>query len=509
MGGERGRSPRIYRERSKAWGEKYALKKWLTRALGTPTEKQRLFHTAETRYVAYGGAKGGGKSHGVRQKATYLCFAHKGIDVLIVRRTLAELERNHTKELLRAYARLPASIRPKYNEQKKAFVFPWGSRITLGYCDNENDVWQYQGQEYQAVFIDEATRLTEFQFRRINECVRGTRDFPKRTYLTCNPGGPGHFWVKRLFIDREYRSNETPEDFTFIQARVYDNAPLFAADPQYRKALKRYLAEHRRAKPDEAALEYARGQSEYVKTLKMGTIDEQRAYLDGDWSVFSGLYFGEFDPRIHTCPAFTIPQHWRRSAAFDYGLDMLACLWFAADERGFAYIYREYNCPNLPISAAAVEILKQREEGETVQAYIAPPDLWNRRQDSGRSAAECFAECGMPLHKAGNSRVQGWLNVKEWLKVGEDGPRLKIFAHCKNIVQNLQMLQYDESKKDDVAVKPHDITHAPDALRYWCSVRQSAAWEARPEPLYNFAVERPEEDEIFKAEVTEDYLCNW
>jgi phage terminase large subunit len=140
--------------------KKLNVEKLLLRTLGMPTEKQQLFHKASTRYVAYGGAKGGGKSHGVRQKATYLCFKHKGIDILIIRRTLSELEKNHVYPLLKAYTKFPASLKPKYNEQKKTFTFPWGSRITLGYCDTENDVWQYQGQEYQVIFIDEATRLT-------------------------------------------------------------------------------------------------------------------------------------------------------------------------------------------------------------------------------------------------------------------------------------------------------------------------------------------------------------
>jgi phage terminase large subunit len=486
--------------------KKLKIEKALVRAMGEPTPKQRLFHEARTRYVAYGGAKGGGKSHGVRQKATYLCFAHKGIDILIIRRTLNELEKNHVRPLLAAYAKLPPRLRPRYNEQKKVFTFPWGSKITLGYCDNENDVWQYQGQEYPVVFIDEATRLTEFQFRRINECVRGPGEFPKRTYLTCNPGGPGHFWVKRLFIDRQYHTNEDPEDFTFIQARVYDNAPLFAADPLYKKALKSYMEEHDLKEANEAAVHYARENSDYVRTLKMGSEDEQRAYLDGDWNVFSGLYFGEFDTRLHVCGDFDIPAHWVRSVSFDYGLDMLAALWFAADERGRCYCYRELNMPNLPISAAAAQILKQTGAEEVIHEYIAPPDLWNRRQDSGKSAAEIFADCGIPLLKAGNNRVQGWLNVKEWLRPREDGlPHLRVFKSCRNLIGNLKMLQYDETKKDDAATKPHEITHAPDALRYWCSLRQLKAQAVRKPPFYNFESERMAEEAGW-GDVSETYL---
>ena len=484
------------------------------KAFGMPRGKQKLFHTADTRYIAYGGAKGGGKSHGVRQKATYLAYEYPGIKILIIRRTLNELEKNHTQELQSAYAKLPANIRPKYRDQKKIFNYPNGSTLTLGYCDNENDALRYQGQEYDVVFVDEATRLSEFQFRRIDETVRGVNDFPKRAYLTCNPGGVGHAWVKRLFIDKAYKPNENPEDFTFIQAKVYDNEAMFEKDKGAQKALKAYMEEHELTEPTPEAILHAWQFADYVKTLKMGSLEEQRAYLDGDWNVFSGLYFGEFDDVSNTCVPFDIPSHWRRTVAIDYGLDALAVLWVAVDEHGYAFVYRELKESNLPISAAAKRIL-ERSENDVIDQYIAPPDLWNRRQESGKSAYDIFVECGVPLVKAGNDRVHGWLNLKEWIKVQNRGteaepdmhPQLKIFRTCTEVIDNIQKLQHDEKKKDDVAVTPHDITHLPDALRYWCSLRQLNAQIIRPAAVYNFKSEMPEESEGFiSAEVTEDYL---
>ena len=164
----------------------------------------------------------------MRAKATYLAFEHPGIRMLIVRRTFPELRENHTSRLLDAYERLPAAMRPRYSDSDKVFLFPGGARLKLGYCDNEDDVRQYQGQEYDVLFIDEATQLSETQFKWLNACVRGAGPFPKRTYLTCNPGGVGHAWVKRLFIDKDYRPGEDPADYAFIRAKVWDNAPLFA-----------------------------------------------------------------------------------------------------------------------------------------------------------------------------------------------------------------------------------------------------------------------------------------
>lgn len=494
--------------------QKLNVEQILIDILGEPTPKQQQFHSAETRYIGYGGAKGGGKSHGVRQKATYLAFAFPGIKMLIVRKTFAELDRNHIAPLREVYAKLPPQLRPAYNDDKKMFKFPWGSTISLGYCDSEGDVWQYQGQEYDVVFIDEATRLTYFQFYHINSTVRGVNKFPKHTYLTCNPGGPGHFWVKRLFIDREYRKDENPKDFTFIYAKVWDNEPLFQADPAYHRALTEYMQNNGLKTTTDEAIQYAREHADYISTLKMGSEDEQRAYLDGDWEVFAGLYFGEFDPKLHTYVPENPKPYWRKSIALDYGLDMLAVLWFAVDENGYAWCYRELNEPNLVVSAAADIIKKTTPTNEAIYEYIAPPDMWNRRQDTGKSVAEIFAECGIPLIKAGNDRVQGWHNVKEWIKPRDvitptgtvKRPWLLISKDCKNLIQNMQLLQHDERKKDDVATQPHEITHAPDALRYWCSRRQLSAFIKEPEQKYNFEFEKPKSEGIYGGEVTEDYL---
>lgn len=270
-----------------------------TVSFGTPSAKQEQFLTARERYVAYGGARGGGKSFALRFKLTVLCLKRSGIRCLLIRRTYAELKENHIN-ILRAM--IPITL-AKYNDSDKVFSFANGSVLKLGYMDSESDVLRYQGQEYDVIALDEATQLTEYQFQTLKGCLRGANDFPKRMYLTCNPGGVGHAWVKRLFIDREYRSDENPSDYRFIQALLYDNEPLMRKDPEYEKQLK--------SLPE----------------------DIREAWLYGKWDVFDGQFFKEFDRELHVCDPFIIPEHWRRYRAFDYGLDMLACLWAAVDER--------------------------------------------------------------------------------------------------------------------------------------------------------------------------------
>lgn len=491
----------------------------ILKTVGDPKRNPRQveFLKANTRYVAYGGARGGGKSFAVRFKAILLAIIFAGISILIVRRTLQTLRENHTIILKNTFNKWPKQLSPGYNDDEKAFMFPNGSRLKLGYCDNENDMSQYQGPEYDVVFIDEATQIYEEWFRIFDACVRGVNKFPKRLYLTCNPGGVGHGYVNRLFVERKFKADENPDDYSFIQALVWDNEPLFENDIGYINSLKRYMAENKLKEPTEEAIWYAKNNSTYVGALKNLPEHLIEAWLYGRWDVFAGQYFGEFDKKSHTCAAFPIPSHWRKTRAIDYGLDMLAVIWVATDEYGNAFVYRELDRPNLVPSLAADAIKMATPPDEYIEATYAPPDLWKRGTDTGIPQAETFAINGVPLIKSSNDREKGWLNVKEWLKLVEkvttkDGmeiiekkPRMMIFKNCEVLIENIPQLQHDKNKVNDVATEPHDITHAPDALRYWCTQRQLVT-EIEPEPEFNqWAHEEPKDDGINCAP-TEDYL---
>lgn len=405
------------------------------------SEPQKAFFRANTRFVAYGGARGGGKSWSVRKKAVLLAVNYPGIRILILRRTFPELRENHILPMLGELKEMA-----RYRETEKAFLFPTGSRIRFGYCDGERDVLQYQGQEFDVIFIDEATQFTEYQFTTLTACLRGTNSFPKRFYLTCNPGGVGHTWVKRLFVDRDYRPGENPEDYTFIRARVYDNLPLMEQDPGY------------------------------VHMLEALPQDLKKAWLEGSWDIFAGQYFTEWNRELHVVEPFVIPDHWRRYFVMDYGLDMLAGYWIALEPTGRGVVYRELYQPGLIISQAARAILEATPSGEKIYQYIAPPDLWNRRQDTGRSVAEIFAQAGICLSKAQNQRVQGWYNLKEWLsptldEMGQPTAGLRIFSSCQNLIRCLPAVQRDPRDPNDVAGEPHEQTHSVDAIRYFCAGR--------------------------------------
>ena len=402
-----------------------------------PFPAQIPFFTSRAAHTCYGGSRGPGKSWAMRRKFVFLALKYRNLNLLLLRRTLPELRENHVVHLLKDTHGFA-----KYNSTERVLTFATGSRIIMGYCKSEADVLQYQGQEYDVVGMEEATHFTKWQWEQLTLMNRNTRtDFKPRMYYTCNPGGVGHAWVKELFIDKNYRNGEQPEDYCFIKARVYDNPAIMQNNP------------------------------DYIRRLEALPEDLRRAYLDGDWDVFTGQYFREFRREVHTVEPFPIPAHWRRYRAIDYGLDMLACLWGAADDMGNLYIYRELCKKDLIVSEACKAIFASEAPSETPFCTYAPKDIWQRSRATGQTMAQMFAEGGLPLTPVANSRVDGWLNIKEWLRPRPDGmggeaPRLRIFNTCRELIANIPLLQHDDKDPNDVATEPHDITHAPDALRY-------------------------------------------
>jgi len=433
------------------------------------TRRQKAFVDATADEVLFGGAAGGGKSYGQVVDALLCALKYPGSKQLILRRTFPELD----KSLIRTALALYPQELYKYNSSSHLMSFQNGSIIDFGYCDSENDVFRYQSAEYDILRFDELTHFTQDMYVYLISRVRGANSFPKQVKSSTNPGGVGHSWVKQRFIDLGASDTlHTTKNGSriFLPSRVQDNKFLMESDPKY------------------------------ITRLENLSSRDRRALLHGDWDIFDGQYFTEWSRDTHVIKPFPIPDRWRRYFAMDYGLDMLAGYWIAVDEGGCAYVYREVYKSGLIISDAA-RAVRDAGGNDTVYAYIAPPDLWNRRQDTGRSAAEIFAECGIDLIAAVNNRVQGWMDLKEWLRPvrNEQGgvtPRLRIFENCRNLIRTLPAVQVDKVNPNDVAREPHELTHAPDALRYFVAGRP--ANEPLPE-------EHDPETPTFDREV-EDFL---
>ena len=433
-----------------------------------PNEKQRLFFESEARYTAYGGARGGGKSWAMRMKMVLLAVNYPAINILLLRRTLGELRENHILPLQKLLIDIA-----EYRDSQKEFRFKNGSRIKLGYCDSESDVLQYQGQSYEVIGMEEATHFTYFQFQCLTECNRPSGSmkipFKPRMFLTANPGGVGHDWFKRLFVDRKYQGNEKGENYAFIRSLVFDNGYIMENNP------------------------------EYVETLMALPEKRRAAMLYGDWNSFEGAFFPEFCTDVHVCRPFEIPARWQKFRGLDYGLDMTACLWIAVAPDGRLYVYRELYKSGLLLSEAAKEIRQSTPNGESIRYTVASPDLWNRRQESGKSGAEIMYAAGLTgLKKADNERINGWRVVREYLKDGKDGKSgICIFDCCENLVRCLPLLRFDENVKEDAAGTPHEITHAPEALRYALMSRAPRSIAEEKKTLsyaYSFEGRKPEKE---------------
>ena len=398
------------------------------------TRKQKQFIDAAENEVLFGGAAGGGKSYGQVVDALLFALRYPGSKQLILRRTYAELD----KSLIRcAQALYPREIFT-LNASSHTGKFKNGSCIDFGYCAAEGDVYQYQSAEYDVIRFDELTHFTKGQYLYLISRVRGANPYPKQIKSSTNPGGVGHSWVKERFVDPCVANTaffEGGMSRIFIPSLLGDNHFLMRADPDY--------------------------------AVRLGNLPERerRALLDGDWNIFDGQYFSEFSVARHVIEPFEIPAAWRKYRSIDYGLDRLAVLWLAIAPSGEVYLYREYCESNLPISEAARAINIRTPAGEDIYATLAPPDLFARSQESGKTKASLFSEYGVNFTKTSNDRECGWLAVKELLRDTGGGSRLKIFNTCTEIVRCLPALTVDRVRPTDCSTEPHEITHAPDALR--------------------------------------------
>lgn len=464
---------------------------------GEVTPKQKLFLEATTKYVCYGGARGGGKTHVARLKAVGMALRYEGIRILMVRAHYPELTANLIDPILKW---VPIELY-SYNNTEHKMTFYNSSVIKFGHYDGKAAENEYQGVEYDIIFLEEATQLSERAFLFLCSCCRGVNDFPKRIYLTCNPGNVGHLWVKRLFIDRKFITDpknpertENPADYTTIRATVEDNPFLMQANP------------------------------EYVRALAKLPPDLRDAHRYGDWDALSGAYFSNFRKHTHTMARFKIPARWPVYRAFDYGLDSFAVGWFAIDEDGRAWCYRYFEEPNLVVQDAARALLQQSPMSEKVTATYAPPDMWNRQKDTGKTMADIFFQNGAAIVKADNNRVQGHMILKNMMSLmplndpyvkslylaGEAPaalPGIMYFDDLGEILEDISSIQADEKNPNDCAKDPHDVTHSVDMCRYFAIMRSMAAEKPGKKRKMN-PLAFLNHDELDESEGGyEEYLC--
>ena len=426
--------------------------------LPRPNARQEEFFNCTAKYIAFGGARGGGKSWAVRQKARLLGLRYGGIRMLLLRRTYQELENNHIR-----FLRSELGGVADYRATARQFLFHNGSVLDFGYCACEGDLDRYQGAEYDVIFIDEATQLREEWLRQFTACLRGVNDFPKRIYYTCNPGGPGHQYIKRLFIDRRFLPGERGEDYAFIPARVTDNLALLRAQPDYLEQLKALPAKLR------------------------------AAWLEGKWDVFEGQFFPEFtdDPEhyedrrwTHVIEPFDIPRSWRIYRSYDFGYAKpFSCGWWAVDHDGVIYrILELYGCTDTPDEGVRwtpeqqFQKIRQLEDthpwlkGRDIQG-VADPAIWDTSR--GESIYETALRYRIYFQKGDNRRLPGWMQMHYRLSFDDEGyPQMYIFSTCRAFLRTVPALLYSSTDVEDLDTRQED--HVADESRYFCMSRPIA-----------------------------------
>lgn len=435
--------------------------------LERPNPRQEEFLKCEKKYVAFGGARGGGKSWAVRTKAVLMALKYPGIRILLVRRTMPELESNHLRFLRRQLAGVA-----EYKAVSRQLVFPGGSVLELGYCACDGDMDRYQGAEFDVICIDEATQLKEEWLRQFAACLRGVNEFPKRMYYTCNPGGPGHGYIKRLFIDRRYRAGERAEEYAFIPARVTDNQALLRAQP------------------------------DYLRQLEALPLRLRQAWLEGKWDVFQGQFFQEFvdDPAhyrdrrfTHVIEPFDIPREWSIWRSYDFGYAKpFSCGWWAVDHDGCVYrILELYGCTGEPDEGVKWTPEKQFAEIRRIEDThpwlkgrdilgVADPAIWDSSR--GESIYETALKHRIFFMKGDNRRIPGWMQMHYRMAFDEEGyPQLYVFTGCRAFRRTVPGLLFSETEPEDLDTRMED--HVADESRYLCMARPIPPRRVETPPL--------------------------
>lgn len=408
--------------------------------------KQKEFCDSRQEEVLYGGACAGGKTFVQIYDSWLKAIEYPGIRQIFFRQELTMLDLEVIPLTLALYDTSLAT----YNNQKNKWIFNNGSVIQFAYLSTDKDLNRYQGASFHIIRYDEATHFTQKQLTFLKSWMRSTDAYPKQIKYSTNPGGAGHLYLKERFVD-DYTTRDGKNSLLlFIPAFLSDNPHITKNDPGY------------------------------AARIGGGDAELRRKLLEGDWDVCEGQFFQEFKRDIHIVQPFELNKNWKRFLSMDYGLDMLSVYWYALSPHNDVIVYRELYQPNLNLSQAAKAVSELITEN---YMYIsASPDLWNRRQETGQSGKDIMQKAGLKkLLKANDSRVIGWRTLREFLTPYEDGQgiktaKLRIFSTCYNLIRCLPALQHDKHNPEDAAGQPHEITHAPESLRYGIMSINKSRW---------------------------------
>lgn len=416
------------------------------RALINPTPRQEEFLKATDthKYPLYGGAKGGGKSYIlrwalVRKLVKWATQGHLGVRVGLFCEDYPALKDRQVTKIEKEF---PKWLGTLANSQIQGLSFTLkpeygGGVIALR---NMDDPSKYASSEFAVVAIDETTKNLREIFDQMRSIVRWPGIEDTGVWGGTNPGGIGHAWVKKLWIDEIFDDEDPPkEQFKFIKSLPTDN-------PHNAKT--------------------------YLEELSRLPEKLRKAYYDGNWDVFEGQFFTIWDRQRHIVEPFELAPTFKRFRAYDYGHQNPACcLWGALDYDGNVWIYREKYWPKghkTDADEQAKEIVRL-SEGETYEYSVADPAIFSPTgmvdKYGGQTIAESFARHGIIWLPASNRRVDGWSLMNKYLRWDETtSPKIRYFSTCKDSIRTIPSLVHDELHPEDVDSDGED--HAADTVRY-------------------------------------------
>lgn len=399
------------------------------------TDRQNIAHEAVGiyKYILYGGAVGGGKSYWLRWELVYLLmsFAKKGlrgVRVGLFCEDYPALKDRHLSKIQYEFPRWLGEL------NKSDYEFTLSAEYGGGVIcfRNLDDPSKYQSSEFAVIAVDELTKNDRTVFDFLRTRLRWANLEDTKFIAGTNPGGIGHDWVKKLWIDKTFEDNEQEKHlFHFIPAKATDNPNL----------------------PES-----------YYLALEGLPEKMRRAFVEGNWDVFAGQYFTEWNKEKHVIEPFIIPEGYKKFRAYDHGRENPACCkWYALDYDGKVFVYRELYVTGMNVDQLAAQINKL-SENEEYQYSVADPSIFAKTgfvdKSGGQTIAESFSRYGVAFYPASNRRVDGWNLMHQYLTNG----KLKYFNTCLNSIRTIPNLIHDERKPEDLDSAGED--HAADCDRY-------------------------------------------
>ena len=421
---------------------------------------QTDFLAAGEREVLYGGSAGGGKSYAMlADPLRYM--GHPSFSGLLLRHTTEELRELIFKSQ-ELYPKIWKGI--KWSERKMQWLAPSGARLWLSYLDRDDDVLRYQGLAFSWIGFDELTQwATPFAWNYMRSRLRSvSHDLPVYMRATTNPGGRGHGWVKKMFIDPapagksfEAQDIETGEVLRYPEGHSKAGKALFK---------RRFIPARLMDNP------YLAEQGDYEAMLLSLPEQQRRQLLEGDWDIKEGAAFTEFNRDIHVVEPYTIPNNWVKFRACDYGYgSKSAVLWIAVSPSEQLVVYRELYVSKVLATELADMVLELEINDGNIRYGVLDSSLWHKRGDTGPSLAEQMITRGCrwrPSDRSKGSRVAGKNEIHRRLQVDDftEEPRLVFFNTCTHTISQLPAIPLDKKNSEDVDTTSED--HLYDALRY-------------------------------------------